>query len=433
MKNDNGTASNQLKIWLIQHGEPLPVLPKATSLRTARLSKELASRGHDVTYWCSSLWHHKKIVYCSENKEMKVDGYNLSILHAGAYKSNHSFDRYLHHRKMAKLFSEEARKREKPDIIVAGLPIHYCAYEAVRFGNENHIPVIVDIRDYWPDNLLMLFPKKLQWIGRLVLSKDFEVTRFAMTNATSIVSMMSHMLEWGIKKYAKRNRNDDDRVFFIGGDEFSNGRSIDAIQTLPVLNGKINDRFVVNYIGGFSFLNHPLVIIEAAKYLNSIGQKDRILFVLAGNGDYYQRCVKSAKGLENVIFLGWLDPDGIIALNSISSVGVIPSMEEFSFPNKAFSYLEGGLPILSSENGDLHSLLEQYEAGYYFDISDPIQLANRILDLCRLDKESYKKISENSKTLFRNHLRASEIYKQFADYVEDIACRYACGVNNNEK
>jgi glycosyltransferase involved in cell wall biosynthesis len=416
----------KLKIWLIQHGEPLPVYSRDTVLRTARLSKELASRGHDVTYWCSSLWHHKKTVYCRENREVKVDNYNLHILHAGSYKSNHSLARYFHHRKMARLFTEEAGNREKPDIIIAGLPIHYCAYEAVKFGEKKQVPVIVDIRDAWPDIFLMLFPKKIQWIGRLIFRKDFEIARVAMRNATVLVSMMSHLLEWGAREYAERDCNKDDRVFYIGGDDVTAACSEDVFQLFPELKGRTEGRFIVNYIGGFSYLNHPMVIIEAAKYLSSIGHKDDFLFLLAGNGDYYNRCVKAAKDLDNVMFLGWLDADGIAAVNSITSTGVIPSVEEFSFPNKAFSYIGSGLPILSSEHGDLHDLLEKYKAGFYFDISEPMQLANKILDLSRLDNESYKKISENCKCLFKEHLQADVIYRQYADHVEYIADKYGC-------
>lgn len=418
--------SKKLKIWLLQDGEPLPVFSDNTSFRTARLSKELASRGHDVTYWCSSMQHHKKTVYCEENKNVIVDNYTLSILHAGKYESNHSVSRYLHHRKLAQLFSKEARNREVPDIIIAGFPIHYCAYEAVKFANENKIPVVVDIRDYWPDIFLTLFPKKLQGLGRFIFKNDFEIARKALQNATVLVSMMSHLLEWGAKRYAKRNLNTEDRVFFIGGDDFGNGCCEKSDQLFQEIEGGIQGRFVVNYTGSFSRSNHPLAMIEAAKHLNSMGHKERVLFLLAGHGDYYQHCVKTAQGLDNVVFLGWLSADRIAALNSISSVGIFPSVQEFSFPNKAFSYLGAGLPILSSEHGDLNCLLEKYNAGFHFDLNDPIQLANKILDLSRLDHETYNKISENAKSLFQDHLRAAKIYREYADHVEYIANKYSC-------
>lgn len=413
----------KLKIWLIQHGEPLPLNSEATPFRTARLSKELASRGHDVTYWCSSFGHHKKKLYRRENKKIKINDYNLRILHAGEYKNNHSFNRYLHHKKMARLFSGEAKNSEKPDIIVAALPIHYCAYEAVKFGEKNKIPVIVDIRDYWPDLFLKLFPKNLQWMGRLIFKKDFEVTRYALRNATFLVSMMSDLLEWGVK-CAERKLTRNDKIFFLGGDKNSCDNFKESTQLFPGIKENLCKRFVINYVGSFSYLNHPLVIIEAAKYLNSIGQGDNFLFLLGGQGDYYKKCINAAKGLNNVLFLGWLDNKKVMALNSISSAGVIPSLEEVTFPNKAFSYLAAGLPIFSSTSGDLKKLLKKYHAGFYFDILNPKELANRILTLSKLDKESYNKISKNAELLFEDCLRADKIYEKYANYIEYIANTY---------
>ena len=366
---------------------------------------------------------------CTESCDVDVDNYKLRVLHAGSYQSNRSLARYLHHKKMARLFAEGARTSEAPDIIIAGLPIHYCAYEAVRFGNEKGIPVIVDLRDYWPDIFLSMFPKGLQWLGRVLLRRDFRITRTALRNATSIVSMMSRMLEWGLKDYAGRSRDSNDQVFFIGGDPPGIGRVEKVGELFPGLVEKSRGRFVVNYIGGFGHFTHPTVIIHAAKYLQSIGCHE-VLFLLAGNGDFHARCVKAAEGLDNVIFLGWLDTDGIEALNSISSAGVIPSVEEYSFPNKAFSYLGGGLPIFSSEHGELKSLLEKYQAGFYFDISDPVQLAKKILEVSRLDAESYRRVSDNAKSLFRDHLRADDIYRRYADYVENVARQYGDQARN---
>ena len=385
------------------------------------MARELASRGHQVTFWCSTFWHHKKKFFADKNTVLQVGNYELHALHAGGYRTNHSVARFLHHRKMARIFAIEARKKEVPDIIVAGLPIHDCAYEAVRFGTENKIPVIVDLRDYWPDNYLMLFPSSLRWLVRWVLAKDFRMTRYALSNATALVAMMSHLLNWAREAYACRPPLADDQVFLIGGENFDRVSLQEVERRFPELKDRTKGRFVVNYIGGFSFLTHPMVLIDAAKRLKNMGLEDQFLFVLAGTGDYHERCVRAAEGLSNTVFLGWLDVDGMAALNSVSHAGVIPSHEVVSFPNKAFSYLGAGLPIFSSERGDLHNLLKKYQAGYYFDISNPQQLADLIYELSHLDKSSYAKISANSKSLFENHLQADMIYREFANYVERIA------------
>jgi len=387
LRNDN---QKPLRIWLIQHGEPPPTLIDSGAFRTARLSRELAARGHDVTYWTSSFWHHKKILYCEDNRVETVDGYKLRILHAGKYDSNHSIQRYMHHKKMARLFAEESRKLEKPDVIVAALPIHYCALEAVKYAMEVHVPVIVDIRNYWPDNFLLLFPKRLEWLGRLFFWNDFQVTKQALKNATSLVSMMGQLLDWGLAQYAGRHRGPDDQVFFLGGDKLDTSTNADALTLFPEIVERIDERFVVSYVGSFSHFNHPMVIIEAAKRLKSMGFEDQFLFLLAGAGDYHDTCVSAAAELNNVLFPGWVETKQISALNTVSSVGVVPSIEEYTFPNKVFSYLGSGLPILSSAKGDLKDLLAEHNAGYYFDILDPLDLANRLLELSQLDGSSVR-------------------------------------------
>jgi len=415
-----------LKVWLIQHGEPLPLAPTGSVFRTARLAKELAGRGHDVTYWCSSLYHHKKTLYCEETTVMEADGYRLHVLHAGSYTSNHSLGRWQHHRRMARLFAQDAATKEKPDIIVAGLPVHYCAFEAVRFGKQHGIPVVVDIRDAWPDLFLMVFPRGLRWLGRMMFARDFAVARTAMAEATTLVSMMTQLLDWGLERYAGRPRAGDDRVYLIGGDDVSVPSS-DPATLFPQLAGRVKGRLVVNYIGSFSYLNHPMVLVEAAKAVKAMGHDDDVLFVLAGMGDFHARCVEAARGLNNVVFPGWIDNAGIAALNSMSDLGVIPSFEEFSFPNKAFSYLGGGLPIMSSEHGDLSALLEKYRAGYHFEMSDPAGLAQQIVALSKLDSEEYGKLKANARSLFHDHLRADVIYRQFADYVQEMAHKHGNG------
>jgi len=62
---------------------------------------------------------------------------------------------------------------------------------------------------------------------------------------------------------------------------------------------------------------------------------------------------------------------------------VIPSFEDF-LPQQSVFLPGGGLPIMSSEHGDLSTLLTEYRAGYHFEMSDPAALARRIVELAEL-------------------------------------------------
>ncbi len=414
--------NDKLRIWLIHHGEPVPENSSGQRFRSQRLAAELAKRGHEVTYWCSTFLHHKKRLYCDHSKTVMIDGYKLRLLHAGVYESNHSPARYLHHFRMARRFYKEAKQAIKPDLILCSLPIHYCAYFASKYGKENKVPVVIDIRDYWPDNILFAFPAQIRWIGRALLAYDFFVTKFALKNAISVVSMMSNLLNWGLKEYAHRDRKEKDAVYFIGGDAPNDIDPNTFFKIFPQINPIVlQNRTIVNYIGTFTYLTHPMVLIDAAHLIKQRGLAEEFAFVLAGSGDYFEKCKVAAKGLDNVFFVGWVDSSGINALNSISSVAVLPSYEEYSFPNKTFAYLSSGLPIISSENGDLRGLLEKYSAGFYFDIDDPESLVRRLIDINKLSQNELERLYDNAFRLFNEKLMAKKIYSDYADYLEQMA------------
>jgi glycosyltransferase involved in cell wall biosynthesis len=232
------------------------------------------------------------------------------------------------------------------------------------------------------------------------------MTKFALRNASCVVSMMSNLLDWGLGKYAGRKANARDAVFFIGGDKFDAVSPDCFFKIFPEIEqSKLHNRIVVNYIGSYTYLTHPLTLIQAANIIKAKGLADRFAFVLAGKGDYLEKCQNAAKGLDNVFFVGWVDNNGVSALNSISSVAVLPSYEKYSFPNKTFAYLSSGLPLISSENGDLRALLDSYRAGFYFDINNPGSLAERLIEVSKLSHKSLKQFSENALKLFEDKLQ----------------------------
>lgn len=408
----------------MHHGEPIPSDEQEERFRSHRLATELANRGHHVTYWCSTFEHHKKKLFCRHTTALKVGKYKLIMLHAGEYKTNHSPSRLMHHRRMAKQFAIQAELQPLPDLILCSLPIHYCAFEATKFAKKKSIPIVIDIRDYWPDNLLLALPQSLRWLGKMMLFYDRMITRYALGNATAIVSMMRHLLEWGLREYGHRLVGLDDKVFYIGGDEPGITKDRDFFNCFPSFPEEIiQDRLVVNYIGSFTALTHPMEIVSAAKKIASDGLSEKIVFVLAGKGDMLKKCVKEAQGLQNIFFPGWLNSMQVRTLNAISSVGVLPSYEKYSFPNKTFAYLSSGLPILSSEQGDLKQLLEKYNAGFYFDINKKDDLYEKLKMLLGFEKDGLAQLRANAKKLFWQELRASKIYSDFADYLERIAIR----------
>ena len=151
-----------LNVWIVAAAEPLPMLDGGfRPFRCSLLSTALTARGHQVTWWTSDFDHMRKAPRFGEFRSIPVDDrLSLNLLPGPTYRRNISLRRVLHHHLMARRFSTEAaRSSPLPDVIFACLPPLELAERAVEYASSRAIPVIVDIRDLWPDLYLRAFPR----------------------------------------------------------------------------------------------------------------------------------------------------------------------------------------------------------------------------------------------------------------------------------
>ena len=97
-----------------------------------------------------------------------------SLLTGCGYQSDRSLRRLFHNRQTATEFARlTSLRKDSPDIIFAPVPILELAQASVYYGVQKNIPVIVDIRDLWPDVYLTMIPKAIHSIGRKLLYTEF--------------------------------------------------------------------------------------------------------------------------------------------------------------------------------------------------------------------------------------------------------------------
>ncbi|MCM8808339.1 MAG: glycosyltransferase family 4 protein, partial [Candidatus Omnitrophica bacterium] len=406
-----------MNIWLIQIGEILPLEEKARKMRTALLADKLVERGHNVLWWTSAFNHFKKDWVFKEDTLIDVkEGYKIYALKGIGYKKNISLSRFIDHRIIAWKFKRFAPKMPKPDVIVASMPSHDLAYEAVKYAKSNRIPVIVDVRDEWPDLFFQHIPKTLHPIGRLLLFKDFQMIRTVCIEAISLVSMQNSLLNWSLSK-AGRNRSENDKIFYIGAPKVEldhikpNSRLLYLSEIFKMKN------FIVIFIGTFSVYNNPILLVEVAKKLF----RENIHFVLAGDGILFNQIQSASKTLPNISLTGWVNEEEIKYILSLSHVGIVPCPlhRAEAFPNKTFTYLSAGLPIISSLQGELKEIIEKYQIGFYYPPNDVDALANCIMKLYN-NPELYKKMSENARRVFDVMFDADKIYTEYAEHIERV-------------
>lgn len=402
-----------MNIWLITIGEPIPIEENRKKLRTALLAKTLIERNHSVKWWISAYDHFKKEwAFKNDTSITTKDGLTLIPLRGIGYKRNISLSRIIDHRIIARKFKKAALCRPLPDIIITSMPPHDLAYESVMFATKNRIPVLVDIRDPWPDIFVNHVPAKFQKVAKIILSNDFRMLKKTMQKASGLIAVTNTFLNWGLK-YSNREMNYSDRVFYLGGERLSEGEG-------QIKNGeysdKLNNRFVVTFVGTFAHYHNPSILLEAAAKLKDTN----VQFVIAGSGEYFNVIQEKASLLNNVTLTGWLSQNAICSLLKNSHVGVCPTNQVVDlFPNKAFTYLSAGLPLISAFEGDLKELIEKHQIGFFYPPNNTDALVECIKKLYD-NPLLYKDMSENARRIFYEKFDADYIYKEYAEHIEKI-------------
>ncbi|MCE5322977.1 glycosyltransferase family 4 protein [bacterium] len=413
-----------MHVWLLKISEILPLSDDARMMRAGMLAKSLLARGHQVTWWTSAFDHMKKeMLYPEDTVVTPEPGFTLNILKGRGYSRNISIDRYLDHRQVAMKFRQMSRKADPPDIVVAAMPDHQLALEGVRYANEVGIPIVVDTRDQWPDTFLDVLPYKwLKVLAQFPLAGECAKLRAIMRNADAIVGINATLLDWALD-YAGRYATPNDKVFYLGARRPIDFDLADFSPDFLDMLAKIKDKFVVTYVGTFGRNTDPYVIAQATELINkSENEANKFAFVIAGTGTSYEKVLHLSKGHDNIYVPGWVNEKQISALLSISSAGVIPCLE--AFPNKAFTYMSGGLPILTSTNGDLTRMVNNEKMGLYFKPNDPTDLARCI---CKLkdDPALRDEMASNSLRIFNSSMNSDVIYGEYIDHIERIAAQHA--------
>jgi glycosyltransferase involved in cell wall biosynthesis len=417
-----------VRVWLVTVGEPLPSDSGSPRLlRAGILADRLWKRGHQVVWWTSAFDHRAKRQRGAGDETIKFhERYELRLLRGPGYRRNVSLARLLDHRAVAKKFLNQAIAEPPPDIIVASFPTIELSAASARFGRKRGIPVVLDIRDLWPDIFLELVPAWLRPMGQIALAPMYRQTRRALVEATAIVSNAQPFVEWGLR-LARRKCGPDDREFPFGYNaSIPNAQEQDKAIAFWQERGisRTGGRPIACFFGTFGRQFDIDTVIKAARILEH--ERSPIRFVLCGEGERLSGYRDAAGDLANVMFPGWVDAPKIWTLMRMSTVGLAPyvSRENFlaNLPNKPIEYLSASLPVVSSIDGYLGSLLRDFNCGVIYPAGEPSALADALREFGR-NAPKLAQLSQNASRVFAQRFDADVVYVQFAEYLENMGAR----------
>lgn len=303
------------------------------------------------------------------------------------------------------------RRLEKPDVVIGSIQPMFAGWAALLAARRAAVPFVLEIRDLWPDALVVkgavspLQAKPLHWI----VDKLYR-------ESVRIVSLTPGIRTELLKKGVPSKKID----------VFPNGFSPALFDAPGPSREEIRERygwgrdFVAVYTGSFQKVTAVEVFVRAAQCL--MGQAG-IRIALFGAGPTKNEVVTLARelGVRNVEFHDPVPKREVPAILRAADAGLMAlfrsPLVHIYFENKLMDYMGAGLPILAAMEGEQARLIEENDVGRVCGTFDGEGLA-RLIEEAEADPAECQRRGEAGARFVRSHLLLPDILSRYAETVE---------------
>ncbi|EEG73548.1 glycosyltransferase family 4 protein [[Clostridium] hylemonae] len=390
-----------MNIWIVNQYAIPPSL--GGLVRHYYFSKYMQQDGHKVRIFTSSKIHNSDINLINDNtlyKEKMVDGIEYTFVHSRDYKGN-GIDRVLNMLELPfKMWKAmKAFKKEGPDVIYTSSPSLFIAFFSLLFGRRNKIPVVVEIRDLWPESIV-----EYNGMSRRnpIILMIYQLEKWIYKNATQLIFTFEGGSDY-IKDKKWDRYIDLDKVNYVNNGvdlkEFAENIGKAQIDDPDLID---KSKFKVVYVGSIRRANSVKNLVDVARTLQT-QNKDDILFLIYGDGVDKNELESECKrdNLVNIKFKGKVEKKYIPYILSNSNLNILNYKQSATWKyggsqNKQFEYLASGIPVCSNvEMG--YSIMRRYQCGIEENMETVQQYAEAILAYKDMDKEEYEQQCKNAR------------------------------------
>ena len=388
-----------MNIWIVNHYAIPPSM--GGLVRHYYFSKYLQKKGHTVKIFTSSKIHNTDINMIKDRslyREEMEDGVEYTFVRSRDYKGN-GMDRVINMMdlpfktwKAMKLFY----KKQKPDVIYTSSPDLFVAFFALRFGRKYKIPVVVEVRDLWPESIV-----EYNKISRKnpVIQILYQLEKWIYKKADQLIFTMEGGKEYicdkgwdkvvDLKKVNHVNNG-------VDLEEFEENYKKYQIEDPDLMN---DSTFKVIYVGSIRQVNNLGTLVDAARYLKD---DKSIQILIYGDGTEKKKLEEECNANNlNVKFKGRVEKKYIPFILSHSDLNVInvraAALNKYGCSwNKLFEYMASSKPILCNLPVK-YDLIKKYHLGITRRFADGEAYKNAILKFVNMDKKEYEQYCRNSR------------------------------------
>lgn len=254
------------------------------------------------------------------------------------------------------------------------------ALPAIKYKKKKHIPIIINIQDLWPENIIAVTgvnnPAMIGTVNKMV-NYIYKHCDLILTASPSFVSKIQDRIE------------DKNKV------KYWPQYSI-VEKTNEEVDIYDKDYFNIVFTGNIGEAQGIDLAIEAARKL----KEEKICWHFVGEGRSKEKLEKLVKeyGLEDAVKFYGFHPENEIPkyLKDADAALLILKPNpifEMTIPAKLQTYLACGVPILGCVSGEGKRIIEESRAGIVSDsisINDLIKVCRQFLNLKQFDLNKYK-------------------------------------------
>lgn len=399
-------------IALVKDAEPLPQFCGERTLRIGNLARQLSERGHQVCWYTSTFLHYQKKFLHQHDLSQPENGFELRFLHVGGYRKNISLQRWMHHFRFALKLRREFRSVKKLDLIVCCIPMLEAALVCLWEARRRRIPLVLDIRDPWPEAFVQAVPFRFQRWARLLLAPYFWLAAYLFRSTDSLVAVSQGFLDWG-SEMSGRRKGRPDAVVHHGAHDLACDDPGPALERWPSAPEAV--RHI--YMGGFATIYEFETL---AALIERLGPEHHFFMVGAGNPQHL-RLKERLAGCPRVTFTDWLPRQEAYLLAQTCHVGWLPLKPDLKgfLPNKPFEYTSLGLALATTRGGEVWSILESYDLGFAFELGEVEVLLKRLSEL-RPGSEPLQRWRRRSRRFWEEQGDARVCAAGYADHLEGL-------------
>jgi glycosyltransferase involved in cell wall biosynthesis len=257
------------------------------------------------------------------------------------------------------------------DVIIATSPQFFTALGGRTLSFIKRKPWIMEVRDLWPESIKTvgamnnnLFIKYFEW-------QELRCYKSASTIISVTNSFKKRIIERGIEP---------NKIHV-----FKNGANMALFKAMPkdklILSELgLNKKTVIGYIGTHGMAHKLDFILRCAKEIND----PDIIFLFIGHGAMKNELLKMKDdlNLDNVIFKDSVPKNEVAKYISVIDIALIPLKKSELFktviPSKIFEMAAMHKPILLGVDGESREIIEQYQAGVYFEPENKVDFTEKM-------------------------------------------------------